>query len=39
METRDDQIVFSQKEILEETKAFYENLYSQKLKKKLLMLI
>ena len=30
IETRDGQTVFSQKEILEEIKAFYENLYSQK---------
>ena len=36
IETRDGQTVFSQKEILDETKAFYENLYSQK---ELLMLI
>ena len=30
METRDGQTVFSQKEILDETKAFYANLFSQK---------
>ena len=30
IETRDGKTVFSQKEILDETKAFYENLYSQK---------
>ena len=30
IETRDGQTAFSQKEMLDETKAFYENLYSQK---------
>ena len=35
-ETRNGQTVFSQKELLDKTKAFYENLYSQK---ELLMLI
>ena len=29
-ETRNGQTVFSQKELLDKTKAFYENLYSQK---------
>ena len=32
IEARDSQTVFSQKDLLVETKAFYENLYSKKIK-------